>query len=376
MKNQTVDEFLDEQGCTNQVARTMVHLELHKRHKPYSEAEKELAKHMFFHSASGYNQLRKAGCNLPHGNHVRRLLNAYDIQPGLNDNIFNKVEECLSKLPEDQRICALKMDELARKCLEEYSKGLDCIEGLVDFGPLGRFNERAFVMCLDSLNPESKWRQVLSYLLPGKSGMSGEHIKLMVEMILKKLKKIGANVKILTCDQGLNSQNAFKLLKISATNPWFEVDGELYCGLPDFPHLIKRLFAMLRFHGFISIGTEVIVSFKDFVDVLKFDRTMSSSRLLSHITDAHLNPNAFEGMNVLRPMQVFSRKFASAIRTAGKDPHGLKSDTWENSANFAEKLDTVIDYCNAYHLRYGESRKRPLSHTMFSRPANDSKRIH
>lgn len=72
LKNQTVDEFLDQQGCTNQVARTMIHLQLHEEYKPYTEEEKELAKQMFSHSASGYNQLQKAGCILPHENHVRR----------------------------------------------------------------------------------------------------------------------------------------------------------------------------------------------------------------------------------------------------------------------------------------------------------------
>lgn len=44
-----------------------------------------------------------------------------------------------------------------------------------------------------------------------------------------------------------------------------------------------------------------------------------------------------------------------------KDSNGLKSSTWTNSANFAKKLDTVIDLGNAYHLKYGESRKKPLS---------------
>ncbi|XP_051165751.1 uncharacterized protein LOC127284392 [Leptopilina boulardi] len=179
-KNESVDSFLDRQKCTSQVARTMIHMQLHKKYKPYSDSEKELAKHMMYHSTSAYKQLRKAGCNLPHEITVVRWISEVDIKPGLCDSMFKKVEECIEKLPNEERICALKMDEIHLKSYEEYSKGPDCIEGIVDLGPLGRLDERAkcaFLLCLDSLNATNRWRQILAYLLPGKSGMSGEQVK-------------------------------------------------------------------------------------------------------------------------------------------------------------------------------------------------------
>ncbi|XP_033219936.1 uncharacterized protein LOC117174726 [Belonocnema kinseyi] len=74
LRKQTVDEFLDKEGCTEEIARTMVHLQLHKKYEAYSEAEKDLAKLIFHHSASGYMHLRNAGCILPHENHVRKWL--------------------------------------------------------------------------------------------------------------------------------------------------------------------------------------------------------------------------------------------------------------------------------------------------------------
>lgn len=60
----------------------------------------------------------------------------------------------MSQLPAEQRVCALKWDEMCIKSHEEYSHSLDVIEGLVDLGPLGRNNQRAkcaFVFCLDSI---------------------------------------------------------------------------------------------------------------------------------------------------------------------------------------------------------------------------------
>ena len=75
--------------------------------------------------------------------------------PGFCEFIFCKLEEKISKIPAEERVCALKWDEMTIKSYEEYSLKLDEIEGLVDLGPLGRKHETAkhvFVFCLDSIN--------------------------------------------------------------------------------------------------------------------------------------------------------------------------------------------------------------------------------
>jgi len=71
----------------------------------------------------------------------------------------------------EERVCALKWDEMYIKSYEEYSSKLDEIEGLVDLGPLGRKSERGkcvFVFCLDSLNARHKWRQPIASFLSEK----------------------------------------------------------------------------------------------------------------------------------------------------------------------------------------------------------------
>lgn len=75
--------------------------------------------------------------------------------PGFCEFIFRKLQEKISRIPAEERVCALKWDEMAIKSYEEYSFKLVEIEGLVDLGPLGRKHESAkhiFVFCLDSLN--------------------------------------------------------------------------------------------------------------------------------------------------------------------------------------------------------------------------------
>jgi len=81
---------------------------------------------------------------------------------------------------------------------------------------------------------------------------------------------------------------------------------------------------------------------------------------LSHITKAHIRPNTFEAMNVKRAFQLFSHKFAAAIRMAGYGKQ-LQTNTWEATANFTERLNNVIDACNSYSYNVKFGGKKLLS---------------
>ena len=94
----------------------------------------------------------------------------------------------------------------------------------------------------------------------------------------------------------------------------------------------------------------------------------SKSNLRSHITEAHMDPNNWKVMNVLRAFHFFSKIFAAAIRLAGADPkseiHGTKehpTQTWKLTTAFAEEMDKFIDATNAYKLVFRIPTKRLLS---------------
>lgn len=82
--------------------------------------------------------------------------------------------------------------------------------------------------------------------------------------------------------------------------------------------------------------------------------------MLSHITEAHIYSNSFEAMNVKRAFQLFSHKFAAAIRTAGYGKQ-LQTNTWEATADFTEHMNKIIDACNSYSLNIKFGGKRLLS---------------
>jgi len=65
-------------------------------------------------------------------------------------------------------------------------------------------------------------------------------------------------------------------------------------------------------------------------------------------------------MNVKRALQLFSHTFAAAIKTTGYEKE-LNTITWQATADFAKRLNNIIDACNAYSLNITFGGKRPLS---------------
>lgn len=183
----------------------------------------------------------------------------------------------------------------------------------------------------------------------------------LLKICLDKLNETGANVKLLTCDQGPNNQSAFVQLGVSEHKPYFIYNNKIYYTCFDFPHLIKRLTSFLRKYDKIYCDGQVIASYSDFINTWNVDNaTKGGSNLLSHITEAHIRPNAFQAMNVKRAFQLFSHRFAAAIKVAG-DGKEINSNTWKVTADFAENMNNIIDACNSYSLKITFGGKRPLS---------------
>ncbi|KAL6256742.1 hypothetical protein P5V15_011676 [Pogonomyrmex californicus] len=155
------------------VAKAMINLQLHTRHAPYTEEEKNLSRQLYFYSPSAFYRLRKAGCNFPGQRTIRRL-EEFNIQPGFCDFIFEKLKEKIFHIPLEERVCALKWDEMSIKTYEEYSSKLDLIKGLVDLGHLGRSSDKSkCVFVFRQFKCASSMASTSSIFLTGKMHESG-----------------------------------------------------------------------------------------------------------------------------------------------------------------------------------------------------------
>lgn len=134
---------------------------------------------------------------------MRRWIEEYNIKSGFCDTIFQKLKGKIAQIPKEERVCALKWDKMSIKSYKEYSSKLDEIKGLVDLRPLDRQTPSAFLSFV--LNVRHPWWQPLAYFLPGKCMRLHEIIHLL-QIYLDKLNETGANMKLVTCDQGSKIQ--------------------------------------------------------------------------------------------------------------------------------------------------------------------------
>ena len=175
-------------------------------------------------------------------------------------------------LPSQERLCALKFDEMSISAAEEYSKKYDIIEGLVDMGKDRRDSKvakHALLFCIDSINANNRCRQIVAFGFGfNENGASAEELFEIVSQIVIELRKVGADIPVIVCDQGSNNQKLFKLLKVCPEKPDFILDSVKIFVTFDWPHLIKRLIAQLRAHDCIYVDNDKIIFF--FTDLKQF----------------------------------------------------------------------------------------------------------
>lgn len=85
-KKNLLKKLIDEQDL-HPVAKTMINLQLHTSHEPYTEEEKNLSKQLYCYSPSTFCYLKRAGCNFPGGRTMRRWLEECNTKPELCDVI-------------------------------------------------------------------------------------------------------------------------------------------------------------------------------------------------------------------------------------------------------------------------------------------------
>ncbi|XP_063974326.1 uncharacterized protein LOC135161020 [Diachasmimorpha longicaudata] len=369
--NVTIDDILrNHDPPLHHTAETMVRLQFHKTNTPYNQEEQELTKQIQYHAPSAYSRMRRAGCVLPGASTVRSWVSQYEIIPGFCQGMFEQLKQKMSILDPLDRYCSLAWDEMPIKSTEEYSSKLDLIEGLVDLGPLGRRYERAenaFFFNLTSLNSTEKWRQPIAYFLSGNGGMTPEDIHLLLQDCLQRLEEADVKVKLLVSNPNPQNQHLYEnILEINYDEATVNINEKVYFIAFDFPNLIKQVVVALREYGTIWQNNRIIASWSDFAATHTFDKKFAASSLLGHISDLQFSLNSLQGIPAKRTFQILGNRYAQAINSWGSSLQSSSesngaSSTWEETAEFAEKMNDIIDACYSTDLLDKNPNRMPLS---------------
>ena len=340
----------------------------HKRKSSFGNRwtlnDKMFALSIFYHSRKAYRLLRNLFI-LPSKSTLTTLLGKSKIYPGFHDNIFLALKKRIDQFSDQDRQCVLLYDEMSLKCSLSYNTYMDCVEGLEDYGAIGKTRfmaNNALVFMVRGL--ANKWKQCIGYFL-SSGPTKGDSLQYLTRQAIDKLSSIGLRVRVVICDQGSNNRNHLETQEgISVDRPYFNHNNDSIYVMYDPPHLLKNIRNNLKKHGFLHNGLPV--KWKYIEEFYEFDK-QGPIRMAPKLTDDHLDLPMFTKMRVNLAAQVLSHSVAAGISTLQRLGH-LHQEA-KNTAEFVEMMDQLFNAFNSSTLsssrRFGQAFSNTSGHKQF-----------
>ena len=306
--------------------------------------QKALALSLLHSSPRTYRMLQDV-FKLPSVKTLSRVMEKINVYPGFNENIMKALRQKVALQSNQERLCAVVMDEMAIKEALLYNAEMDAIEGFEDFGRLGEIKfvaNHALVFMVRGLT--SKWKQPVGYFL-SSGPMTGATMKELLCECIQKVTEVGLNVKVLIGDQGSNNRNLFeKVLGASPKKPYFTASEKVFV-LYDPPHLLRSIRNNLKKHGFSVGGVHVL--WKYIEQFYQADSKLPI-RMAPELTSRHIDLPPFAPLRVKLATEVLSHSVAAGISTLCS----LKALPQEaqHTAEFVERMDQLFNVFNSSTL--------------------------
>ena len=328
------------------------------RGRRYDEDLKLFAITVYHASATAYKCISKL-FYLPSISSLKRWLQSFDIQPGINEHVLSSIKTKASGMSDIEKDCILCMDEMSVKKNVLYDMCNDKLVGVEDLGEGKRCIElagAALVMMVKGIN--SKWKQPISFYLINTS-FHPEKLQITVQTILRRLSETELRVYGVVTDMGSNFVKMSKNLGVTKHSPYFRVDGKKYFYMFDVPHLLKSMRNNLMKYDvkFCYEGTTQKASWKHIEAFYEKDSKLNF-RITPKLTPNHLYPSNFTKMKVRYASQIFSHSVAAALYTHVS----LKSLPPEaaSTADFLLVMDKLFDCLNSSSFSTSKPLKKPI----------------
>ena len=263
---------------------------------------------IYYQGEKAYKHLRKTFV-LPSVRCLQKRIEMIQFKPGFQDWILSVMNEKFREATGREKLVVLSFDEMQVRPNLTYLAHDDVIEGIEDFGELGksaRKADHALVFLARGLT--SKWKQPVGYTL-SQGPTPASVLRPLLEECIRKLRLAGFTVACVVSDMGTPNQELYSKLGVSAAAPTFTLNGvEVVC-IHDAPHLIKCLRNTL-------MKQDIIVDAKraSWSHVAEFfERLAKDAEKAPKLTRKHVAPNNFQKMKVRYAAQVLSRSVAVGI---------------------------------------------------------------
>ena len=148
------------------------------------------------------------------------------MNPGFQDWILKVMKEKFKKSAKHEKLVVLSFNEMQVRPKLTYLPPDDYVEGVEDFGELGKTREQADnALVFMARGLTSCWKQPLGYML-SKGPTPARVLQPLLESCIRKLRQSGFTVVATVCDMGSPKRELLKNLGASPTNPKHMVGGE------------------------------------------------------------------------------------------------------------------------------------------------------
>ncbi len=190
---------------------------------------KTIALGVFFLSPVAYRHL-KHQLDFPSESTLENFVTDWPRFPGCTQSSIKSLEIRSRGFSFEQKFVSISCDEMSLKCHLQYDRKFDRIIGIEDYGDENRTSRlatTAMTIMVQGIGGEP-WSHPLAYFFV-KGACKGDVLKKYILEVITQLQNIGLIPCHFVCDQGTNFQNFANLLGVSASRPFFNVNGkEIY----------------------------------------------------------------------------------------------------------------------------------------------------
>jgi len=296
-----------------------------KKGRRFTVDDKVFALALWKRSGRAYNFLSESFV-LPAKTTLNRFLQNVKISPGINDQVFQNLENVAKKMKAVDKHCILMFDEMSLSAHLHYNEHLDVIEGFHNLGDGNTrpdFADKALVFMIRGL--ARRYKQPVGFTFPSTCIKTAELSALITEVV-KKLTSSGFKVMATVCDQAPSNVAAINRLVANTAKEdlrcvgehrgeYFKVaDSEEVIPLFDPPHLLKGVRnALLKSDLECTLDGEALTASWKHVQEL-YAKDTDTNRAVPFLTDRHVRPESVQKMKVKYCTQVFSQRVSSIMQ--------------------------------------------------------------
>ncbi|KAG8226472.1 hypothetical protein J437_LFUL008770 [Ladona fulva] len=309
---------------------------------------------------------------LPPRRELRQVLNAFDINTGVNNIMFQSIADRVKKIKKNKdKYCYLLFDEFPIESGLHHQQGIDKIIGFEDLGIHGQSKMPVSYALLFILRGVTKnWYQPIAYYFCHKTTPTIILNRILAEVI-ESVNEIGLKILAIVCDK--HSENVAVLhsyLAVESKNSFTQVGKERIVTIFDPPSLLRSFRDNFRLYHIHWHGK--VAKWKHIEKV--FEREQEEEfKLVEKLTKDHLQPKGDLSSRIDLAEEVLSYRMASAIYIyASTDAPGRTAVPWEamSTPNVLATIDRL--YCS-FNNELKDLKEKNKMYSLLSETSNHFK---